>query len=41
MIDFLAASRDPAVSSTLEDVSRSQIYDKAVREAARRALAQL
>jgi hypothetical protein len=41
MIDFLAASRDPAVSSTLEDVSRSQTYDKAVREAARRALAQL
>jgi hypothetical protein len=41
MIDFLAASRDPAVSSTLEDVSRSQVYDKAVREAARRALAQL
>jgi hypothetical protein len=41
MIDFLAASRDPAVSATLEDVSRSQTYDKAVREAARRALAQL
>jgi hypothetical protein len=41
MIDFLAASRDPAVSATLQDVSRNQTYDKAVREAARRALAQL
>jgi hypothetical protein len=41
MIDFLAASRDPAAFSTIEGVSRSQIYDQAVREAARRALAQL
>ena len=41
MIDFLAASRDPAAFSTLDAVSRSQTYDKAVRDAARRALAQL
>jgi anti-sigma factor RsiW len=41
MIDFLAATRDPAALSTLESVSRSQTYDQAVRDAARRALAQL
>ena len=41
MIDFLAASRDPAAFSTIESVSRSQTYDRVVREAARRALAQL
>jgi hypothetical protein len=41
MIDFLAASRDPAAFSTIENVSRSQTYDQAVRDAARRALAQL
>jgi len=41
MIDFLAASRDPSAFATLDSVSRSQTYDKAVREAARRALAQL
>jgi hypothetical protein len=41
MIDFLAATRDPAAYSTIEDVSRNQNYDQAVREAARRALAQL
>jgi HEAT repeats/Putative zinc-finger len=41
MIDFLAASRDPAAYATIEGVSRNQTYDQAVREAARRALAQL
>jgi hypothetical protein len=41
MIDFLAATRDPAAVSTLETVSLSQTYDKAVRDAASRALAQL
>jgi hypothetical protein len=41
MIDFLAATRDPAVFSTIEGISRNQNYDQAVREAARRALAQL
>jgi anti-sigma factor RsiW len=41
MIDFLAASRDPSAFSTIESVSRSETYDQAVREAARRALAQL
>ena len=41
MIDFLAGTRDPAALSTLESVSRSQTYDQAVRDAARRALAQL
>ena len=41
MIDFLAASHDPAAFSTIESVSRSQSYDQVVRDAARRALAQL
>lgn len=41
MIDFLAATRDPAAVSTLEDVSRTATYDQTVRTAARRALAQL
>jgi hypothetical protein len=41
MVDFLAATRDPASVSTLEDVSRTATYDEAVRTAARRALAQL
>ncbi len=41
MIDFLAATRDPAAFSTIEGVSRNQNLNPAVREAARRALAQL
>jgi hypothetical protein len=41
MIDFLAATRDPAAFATIEDVSRNQNYAQEVREAARRALAQL
>jgi len=41
MIDFLAASRDPAAFATLETVSRTPTYDQAVRDAARRALAML
>jgi hypothetical protein len=41
MIDFLAATRDAAAFSTIEGVSRNLNYDQAVREAARRALAQL
>jgi hypothetical protein len=41
MIDFLAATRDPAAFTTIEGVSRNLNFDQAVREAARRALAQL
>jgi anti-sigma factor RsiW len=41
MIDFLAASRDPAALATLETVSQTPTYDQAVRDAARRALAML
>jgi len=41
MIDFLAASRDPAAFATLETVSRTPTYDQAVRDAARRAIAML
>jgi Putative zinc-finger/HEAT repeats len=41
MIDFLAGSRDPAAFATLENVSRTQTYDPAVRDAARRAIAML
>jgi len=41
MIDFLAASRDPAAFATLETVSRTPTYDQSVRDAARRALAML
>lgn len=41
MIDFLAASRDPAAFATLENVSRTPTYDQAVRDAARRAIAML
>ncbi len=41
MIDFLAGSRDPSALATLEDVSRTPTYDKVVRDAASRALAQL
>jgi hypothetical protein len=41
MIDFLAATRDSAAFTTIEGVSHNLNYDPAVREAARRALAQL
>jgi len=41
MIDFLAASHDPTAFSTIEGISQNQTYDQVVRDAARRALAQL
>lgn len=41
MIDFLAASRDPAAMNTLERVSTTPTYDPNVRQAAKRALAHL
>jgi hypothetical protein len=41
MIDFLAATRDPAALAILETVSRGQTYDQEVRKAARHALALL
>ncbi|HRE83015.1 MAG TPA: hypothetical protein PLN52_18360 [Opitutaceae bacterium] len=41
MIDFVAAARDQAAGPALEELSRSQTIDQAVREAAHRALVQL
>lgn len=41
MIDFLVAARDREAVPELEKISRSETIDKAVREAAKRGLAQL
>lgn len=41
MIDFLVAARERAAAPTLEQLTRSATIDKAVRDAAQRALAQL
>ncbi|MBL9208145.1 MAG: zf-HC2 domain-containing protein [Opitutaceae bacterium] len=41
MIDFVAAARDHAAAPALEELTRSLSIDKAVRDAARRALVQL
>jgi anti-sigma factor RsiW len=41
MIDFLVAARDPAAMPELEKLSRNESLDRAVRDAAKRGLAQL
>ncbi len=41
MIDFLAAARDREAAPALEELSRDEQLDRAVRDAARRALVQL
>lgn len=41
MIDFVAAARDRAAAPALEEITRTFSLDKAVREAAQRALVQL
>ena len=41
MIDFLAATRDPAATSAIEKVTRGETYDQSVRDAARRALTRM
>lgn len=41
MIDFLAAARDPGAAQAFETISRDEQLDRAVRDAARRALVQL
>lgn len=41
MIDFLVAARDREAVSTFEDLSRKDNIDRSVRDAARRAIAQL
>ena len=41
MIDFLVAARDREATPELEKIARNETVDRAVREAAKRALAQL
>ncbi len=41
MIDFLAAARDPEAAQAFATISRDEQLDRAVRDAARRALVQL
>jgi len=41
MIDFLVAARDREAAPELERMARSETVDRAVRDAAQRALAQL
>jgi hypothetical protein len=41
MIDFLTAAQDPEAAATFENLANDEQIDRAVRDAARRALVQL